>query len=310
MPERNFRGLKVVVVGYGRAGRPFAQALMALGARIVAVGEHVDSPNIRTAQDDGLMVLPVDVLELSDANLVVLTTGDTSIECVARELAEDAGKPEAMAERRKDKPFAMHLSGRFGVEPLEPLAEAGFRTVAMHPMQSFPVGASAERLRGITFGVTAGDDDGFTFANELASALGSEMIRVPNEERIRYHLASVLVSNFLPLLLGAGAKQLEGMVESEGQAWRTLLPLMNGMMRSLNERGVYDAMTGPVVRGDAGAVREHCNVIEDEDERTFYINLTSHLVKTGYSGGKINDETLAIWLEQLKNLRQSDEEQT
>jgi predicted short-subunit dehydrogenase-like oxidoreductase (DUF2520 family) len=41
-----------------------------------------------------------------------------------------------------------------------------------------------------------------------------------------------------------------------------LLPLVRGTLNNIEKRGVADALTGPIARGDVATVEAHCRKIE------------------------------------------------
>jgi predicted short-subunit dehydrogenase-like oxidoreductase (DUF2520 family) len=296
---------KVAIVGYGRAGGSLAKALRLSGAKIVNIGEHPDSQNVARAVDDGFRVLPVEHLD-TDVDLLVVAVPDTEIENVAGVLAESAGAPagkrNAGLEREKQRDFvrtAMHLSGRLGLEPLNSLGECGFARLAWHPIQTFPSGADESRFRGITAGVTA-DDEAMPVARWLCESLDVRMLEVPENRRVDYHLASVLASNFLPLLLDLGADRLQGIAPDRETAIRALWPLVAGMTESLGGLPPERAVTGPVVRNDLEGVKAHLAAMQP-DLRSLYKQLTLALVDMAHRNGALNDEQVKSWVRELGN---------
>lgn len=289
---------RVTVVGYGRVGRALSLALNRARWRVVNVGEHEDSPRVLLAVDEGFRVMPSNHLDL-DVDLLVLALPDAEIQAVARLLAVDATERKQDGEREAEGGVrvAMHLSGRFGLSPLQPLSEAGFARLAFHPMQSFPEGAGPERFAGISAGVTA-DPAAEPLVAALAEALGITTMRVEEGDRIRYHLANVLASNFLPLLQELGAQSLKGIAEDREQALRALWPLMAGMLENLRVMPPEHAMTGPLVRNDLEAVLQHAVVLPAQ-ERSLYFDLIRAMLPLAERAGNLNGEDIKRWLGNL-----------
>jgi len=296
--------LRAIVIGYGRVGRPLAQALEQADIKVVAVGEHPDSPNVARAVEDGFLTLPVEHLE-EDADFLFLTVPDRNIEVVALQLAESIslsrGKRSGEAERIQEgdvPPTVVHLSGGMGLKALNPLREAGFLRLAMHPMQTFPPEASADRFRGIHAGITA-DPDAVEVAELLCERLGMTPLQIPEERRSEYHLASVLASNFMPLMLELGAQKLESITGDRYQSLAALWPLMAGMTESLRTNLPEQAMTGPVARNDRETVRRHLESLPD-DEANLYRTLSAALVKMAGTSDLLDDEQADEWLAFLR----------
>ncbi len=285
--------IRVSIVGYGGAGRPLSQALKNGGAEVVAVSELPGSTRRENAKNDGFVVTDLKNIPL-DVDLIVLAVGDTLIKKTATELAKICQNATNSTLQRTDKPVVMHLSGRMGVEPLLPMLDVGFSRLAFHPIQTFPVDANPERFNGISVGITA-DEDAEPIVKELAEILKVKTLRVSEEDRSRYHLASVIVSNFLPVLLKLGADQLSGIAKDEDEANRALLPLVMGMVDSLNEYGPYGAMTGPVARDDINGLHEHLGIIEDNKLKKIYLKLSEILAEMAQQSGKIGEERSDQW---------------
>ncbi len=295
--------LRVTIVGYGRVGRSLAKALHGAGAKIVNIGEHPDSRHVARAVDDGFRVFPTEHVD-TDVDLLVVAVPDDRISEVAGVLAESAGAASRKRKRRQERgsegeahPTAMHLSGRLGLEPLDTLAAVGFSRLAWHPVQTFPPDADETRFRGITAGVTA-DAEALPIARTLCRMLNVRMLDVPEDRRTDYHLASVLASNFLPLLLDLGADRLRGIAPDRETAVRTLWPLVSGMTDSLETHAPEAAMTGPVVRDDLDAVKAHLAALPP-DLRSLYAALTLALADLAHRGGLIDDEQVERWVREL-----------
>jgi predicted short-subunit dehydrogenase-like oxidoreductase (DUF2520 family) len=69
-----------------------------------------------------------------------------------------------------------------------------------------------------------------------------------------------------------------GLLERAGldakTAAATLWPLLQGTLQNVKERGVERALTGPILRGDAGTVRRHLEALQAAPEaREVYVAL-------------------------------------
>ena len=298
---------RISLIGYGAVGRPLAQALAKSGAQLVTIGEHEDSERVRVAQEDGFSVFPASLLR-TDVDLLILTVGDQAIETVAGEIAgsireEKKRNPEAPFGRTtkgtpRPAPVVMHTSGRLGLEPLAALIELGCPGLAWHPIQTFPPFAAPERFEGISIGITC-DEDAWEMGEYLCVQVGAEPLRVPEELRAKYHLGSVIASNFLPMLLEMGAQRFAGIADTLEEAWTALLPLVKGMVESMERHGPAGAMTGPVARDDLDAVIKHLNTFNRPDEAELYRAMTRALVSLATRSGRMDDNQALEWLNWL-----------
>lgn len=240
------------VIGPGRAGLALGLALRRAGMveRLSYTGRRPAPPAhplFRTppaAAYSALLHLPAG----APPALVVLAVPDGEIAGVARALA-GAGLPAGVP--------VLHTSGALGVEALAPLAEGGAPVGSLHPLAAISDAvAGAERLRGGWFAVE-GDAAATDSAERVVAALGGRLLRLAPGGKPLYHAAAVFASNYLVTLLSVAERLMAeaGAGGEEGRA--ALLELAAGALAGVGERGVVDALTGPVARGDAGTVELH-----------------------------------------------------
>ncbi len=72
-----------------------------------------------------------------------------------------------------------HLSGANGLEALAAAKALGTRTLALHPLQTFPdVESALARIPGCFMAVTADDEEGFSFGTRLVEATAANIARL------------------------------------------------------------------------------------------------------------------------------------
>ncbi|MBO0841793.1 MAG: DUF2520 domain-containing protein [Nocardioides sp.] len=241
------RPLRVGVVGAGRVGAVLAAALRQAGHEIVAVaGESDTSRNRIEALLPGVQVLkPTAVARACD--VLLLTVPDDMLDNVVTTMS-DAGAI-------RNGQYVVHTSGRHGLAVLAPAAAIGARTVAMHPAMTFSgTAVDIERLSGCVFGLTAATPVDRAFAETLVGDLGGRPMWVPEEMRTLYHAGLAHGSNHLVTLVTEAMEILAaaGATDPAG----TLRPLLTAALDNALEHGDA-ALTGPIVRGDAGTVAAH-----------------------------------------------------
>lgn len=154
------------------------------------------------------------------------------------------------------KVTVLHTSGPLGAEILCPLASLGAGVAAWHPYQTFPRRAKRGSLQGVTFG-TDGNRKGILAANRLTRALGGLPLRVPEQDRLLYHLSAVLSCGFVAADLQMATEVLKKIGVSDRRALQTVLPIARETLKQVGELGVRSAMTGPAVRGDLATIQRH-----------------------------------------------------
>ncbi|MCW5950755.1 MAG: DUF2520 domain-containing protein [Propionibacteriaceae bacterium] len=144
-------------------------------------------------------------------------------------------------------PLVGHCSGASTLEPLG--GHAGF---SLHPLMT-ATGESAADFGGVACAVA-----GHPVASALARRLGMRPIVVADEDRPAYHAAASMASNFLVVLEAAA----ERVALTAGVTRQDLLPLVHATVENWGRLGP-DALTGPIVRGDAGTIASHREALRE-----------------------------------------------
>jgi len=241
--------LGVGVVGAGRVGAVLGSALRAAGHVVVGASGISEESQERIS-----VLLPgvphCEVTEVVErAELVLLTVPDDALPGLVTGLAElGAWQPGQLV---------VHTSGRFGTAVLGPVRAAGAIPLAIHPAMTFS-GTSMDlsRIVECCFAVTA-DAPFLPIAQALVVEIGGEPVVVAENARPLYHAALAHGSNHLVVLVAQATQALAAAgIADAGQFLGPLLrAALDGALRS--EPGSVAALTGPVVRGDAGTVRAH-----------------------------------------------------
>ena len=236
-------------VGAGVLGSGLALALSAAGWRVTAIASRTYSSAERAAGlIDGCAALASAQQVADSCDLVFITTPDAAIAEVSREV-----------NWRPDQGVA-HCCGAASIELLDEAANAGVAVGAMHPFQTFAAiegpDQAAERLQGVTFAISA---TGWLadFLPNLARSLGGRGIEIPDGMRPLYHASAVLSCGYLSTLLDAAVGLWTSMGFTEEDGVRAAVPLARATIEAIERQGPTNAVTGPVVRGDAATVAAH-----------------------------------------------------
>lgn len=244
--------LSVGVIGTGRAGSVLGAALRRAGHTVVAAYGVSDVSRLRAeALLPGVpLVSPEEVLARAD--LVLITVPDD----VLADLVAGLGATGAF----RGGQFVAHASGRYGIEVLAPATRAGALPLAMHPAMTLTgTSLDLERISGAPFGVTA-PVELRPVAEALVVEMGGDPVWVPEQSRALYHAALANGANHLVTLVAQSIELLE--VAGVEHPQRLLEPLLYAALDNALRSGDL-ALTGPVVRGDAGTVSAHVDVIND-----------------------------------------------
>jgi predicted short-subunit dehydrogenase-like oxidoreductase (DUF2520 family) len=243
--------LAVGIIGAGRVGTALGAALARAGHEVVATSAVSDASvrRARAAFPAAVIAEPAQVLRL--AGLVLLTVPDDALPPLVSGLASTGAPLEGR--------MLAHASGRYGIGVLEPASRRGALPLALHPVMTFTGRPDdVDRLRGISFGVTA-PDVLRPAAEALVIEMGGEPVFVAEEQRDLYHAAIAGAANHLITLVA----QAEDLLRAAGVAEpaRLLGPLLSASLDNALRFG--DAgLTGPVARGDAATVAAHVAALE------------------------------------------------
>ncbi len=250
--------LRVGVIGAGAVGNALLAALATRGASAGMEAVAVASRTFAHARAAAAAHAPgCDALASLDAlaarcDLVFIATPDDAIASVAESVAWRRGQAVA------------HLSGAQGVAPLAAAAARGALVAALHPLMTFPQAlrnADADqiltRLAGTSWALECADAGLAVRLRAFIAALDGSVIALTEDDRAAYHLSGVLASNYVVTLMGAATDLWAGWGVGRAEALRALLPLLRATIENLEAVGLPAALTGPIARGDAGAVRIH-----------------------------------------------------
>ena len=140
-------------------------------------------------------------------------------------------------------PLVGHCSGATGLAALAP-----HEAFSLHPLMT--VTAHGASFQGAGAAIAGTTDRSLAMARELAGALGLRAIEIADEDRVAYHAAACLASNFL-VTLEAAAERLGA---TAGVDRALLVPLVRATVENWAALGPDGALTGPAARGDEETV--------------------------------------------------------
>jgi len=216
-----------VIIGAGRVGRSIA-----------AGAERAGSDVELRRRDDGLSKL----------------AGRTVLLCVPD---GEIGKVAAAIGATGESPFLIgHSSGATTLASLSAAGADG--AFSVHPLQTIPDGETD--LNGCPAAIAGTDPRALEVAGQIAAMTGMKSFEVSEDDRVIYHAAASIASNFLVTIEQTAAGLLGGIaVENPRQV---LEPLVRRSLDNWLERG-ESALTGPIARGDEVTVEAHRRALSE-----------------------------------------------
>jgi predicted short-subunit dehydrogenase-like oxidoreductase (DUF2520 family) len=146
-------------------------------------------------------------------------------------------------------PLVGHCSGATGLGALAPHEAFG-----LHPLMT--VTRAGALFAGAGCAVAGTTPRALEFARRLGLSLGMRPFAIGDEDRVAYHAAASMASNFLVTLESAAAR----VAATAGVERELLVPLVRAAVEAWAVEG--DAsLTGPIARGDEGTVARHREAI-------------------------------------------------
>jgi predicted short-subunit dehydrogenase-like oxidoreductase (DUF2520 family) len=271
MPTTPVNRPTLAIIGAGRVGSTLAQTLRWRGYHITSVYSRTPESAHILAEKLGSPVAENVTDAALSANLTFLTVPDDMIQVVCEMLAYETDLTGRAV---------VHTSGVSGVLVLESAKAHGAWVGGLHPMMSIMDREISPRITfsvpwvanspDVTFGVEASDEPLHTWLADIVHALnGIPLWLRPGQDRARYHAAGVIASNYAVTLFAEAMRLLQvfqGDSEGDERALqRILVHLVESTLSNLKEVGPVQALTGPIVRGDAGTVRKHLAALTQAD---------------------------------------------
>jgi predicted short-subunit dehydrogenase-like oxidoreductase (DUF2520 family) len=186
--------------------------------------------------------------ELDGADIVLLCVPDREIAHAASVLAERVPRP-SRGDSIERCPMAVgHCSGATSLDALEPMSFT--ERFSLHPLMSYSGGEEPplgeERAAAA---ISASSPRAMKLAETLAHELEFDPFVLEEADRVAYHAAASMASNFL-ITLEVAAERLAA---SAGCPREALVPLVRRSMENWATLGSR-ALTGPIARGDTATV--------------------------------------------------------
>ena len=259
-PARRIRSRKpagkfdLTIVGPGRLGQAMAKLLASAGIKVRFVAARRLEAARRAVRFIGSGTpVALDVKELADAPVILLTVSDAALAPLARQL-----KNLRASWRGK---VVLHTCGALPSTVLAPLKRQGAAIGSLHPFQTIPDPATGFRNLPCSFWAIEGDAPACKVANHLARALDGIPFRVRPAWKTLYHAAAFLSCAGVVTLLDQAARLLRG----AGVPAETVRPMLGQFVGetvgNFVRLGARRALTGPAARGDWETIERHLRAL-------------------------------------------------
>lgn len=240
---------RVFIIGPGHVGRGLVRAFRA--SEVEVVGLHGKRPSGMATSNGALPE------EMSGANVVIVCVRDPQLDEAFDEVM--AAAKSGLVQRGT---VILHTSAIAEPEGVRALSDAGFPGGTFHPLVPFSdPEVSAELLRGGWIGID-GENAAKSSSRRLAGHLGARTLDIPPGKKPAYHAAAVICSNFPVVLASVAGHLLHDIGVPDATAYQAVESLMRGALANMKQALPDDALTGPVMRGDAETVGKHLRALQ------------------------------------------------
>jgi len=249
----------VGIIGPGRAGIGLGLALARAGYPVRLHGRHktaLPAPLTLTVGPDDRPPPWI-----GEAGVLVLAVRDDALRGLALMLQH--------SQTVRAEHVVLHLSGVQGQEALGPLVTSQAALGSLHPLQTIsdPEGAP-ERLKG-AWAAVEGMPRAVEVAERLARDVGLKPFRLATKHKAVYHAGAVFASNYFVVIEAVAQRLLRHAGLTDAEAWQALRPLVEGTLANLSKQQPAEALTGPVMRGDAETVVRHLESLTIDDQNLY-----------------------------------------
>ena len=170
-----------------------------------------------------------------------------------------------------DKKLVVHTAGSVSMEVLKNCTR---NYGVLYPLQSLR--KEMETIPEIPFLVDGNTPDDLAVISEFASTLSPMVQRAGDEERLKIHVAAVMVSNFTNHLYTLADQYCR----QEKMDFKLLLPLISAIAERVRYFEPAAVQTGPAVRNDEKTINKHLELLKDHPQlREFYALFTNSIKK-------------------------------
>ncbi|MDY0212939.1 MAG: DUF2520 domain-containing protein [Desulfuromonadaceae bacterium] len=291
----------IAIVGPGRVGQSIGRLLRSAGYPVSAVvGKNLEATRSAATFIGAELMATTSLERCSVSSVIFFTVPDDSLTVVVEELCRVKVRPGTLL---------VHCSGLHTTAVFSPLHPElhQLQTLALHPLQTFASpAAGCEALPG-SYCSLQGEAHALERGHKIVADLACRSFVVCAEDKVRYHAAACMASNYVTTLIDAACELCSGMSAPSvhhlaGSQFHSspevfpaaFAPLIQTAVRNTLKVGAQYALTGPVARADVGTVAAHLEEIRNvcPEILPVYRALAHHTVTLALKGGRI-DEAVA-----------------
>lgn len=253
--------MDIVIIGSGNVAAILGRKFEAAGHQIIQVYSRNASAASALAYEWDTESTNYKSLINPNAEVYIIAVNDDAIDDVTENLFLP-GKVVAHTAASVPKDVLKSVSPHYGV---------------FYPLQILR--KEMDELPEVPIFVDGSDEKAKMTLEKLAQSIAGEQItRASDKERLKLHVAAVVVSNFVNHLYVLA----EDYCKKEGLDFRQLIPLIEETALGKRTLSPSSAQTGPAIRHDAETIQKHIELLKDHPQlKNIYILLTESIQSRG-----------------------------
>lgn len=250
--------MKIVIIGTGNVATVLGKLIHNAGHEIVQVLSRNEESAKKLAAsfncDFGTFV----TTQHKDADLYLFAITDTALYHLDQYI-------------QLDKKLVVHTAGSVSKDILKNIS-ANYGII--YPLQS--LAKNTEVLPEIPLMVDGSSDETTLQLRKFALTLSPYVSLVSDAERLKYHVAAVLVSNFTNHLFAMA----DEFCKTENIDFKELFPLINETVSRIQTNAPKAVQTGPAIREDIYTLGKHLQILSAHpDLKYLYLKLSESILK-------------------------------
>lgn len=162
-----------------------------------------------------------------------------------------------------------HTSGSLSSNIFSDYKKSDVYVYSIHPL--FPISDKYESYKFLkdAWFTLEGSERYLNDLSGIFKSMGNNVIIMEKQDKALYHLAAVTASNLYCGLISRACSYLGEYGFGEKEAIDALYPLILSNINNIKSKGITNALTGPVERGDVNTIKKHLSVIPKSHEETY-----------------------------------------
>lgn len=243
--------MEISFVGAGKAALSLSKYFFSKGHSIKYIFDIDENKSKDFAQELGCESSSVDII-MKNSKFVFLTVNDSSIYPLWNQIKNNIENSETIF---------IHCSGaKEGIYEEQTL-------YSLHPACAMTGNGD---LDAICFGLE-NNGDKIELIKSFIENMGNRVILISKDKKKEYHLANVMVSNLVLSIIDRGVSYLKSANINEEEALALLIPLAKQNILNIESKGISNSITGPVAREDFEVVKNHLEIMQEEDKQIYKV---------------------------------------